>query len=230
MPATDPLELDGERRSTRVARIRVVIADDHPLVLSGLDHLLRDYPEFDVIERCSTGAQAIAAARALVPDILLLDLRLPDMTGLAAARELQPLVSPPHIVLLTAQLHEDELIEALQLGIRGVVLKEMAPKLLVECLRQVHAGRQWLEKESASRAMAKLVRREAMNREVASLLTPRETEVVRHVARGMSNKEAAAALGVADGTIKIHLHNIYEKLKIGRRAELVGFAHDYGLL
>jgi DNA-binding NarL/FixJ family response regulator len=230
MHATGPSELDGERRSTQIGRIRVVIADDHPLVLSGLDHLLRDYPEFDVIEHCSTGAQAIAAARAQVPDILLLDLRLPDMTGLAAARELQTLARAPRIVLLTAQLHEDELIEALQLGIRGVVLKEMAPKLLVECLRQVHVGRQWLEKESTSRAMAKLVRRQAMNQEVARLLTAREIEVVRHVGRGMSNKEAAATLGVADGTIKIHLHNIYEKLNISRRAELVAFAHEYGLL
>ena len=223
-------ELDSESRTPHTRGIRIVIADDHPLVLSGLDHLLRDAPEFDVVERCSTGAQAIAAARGHAPDILLLDLRLPDMTGLAVARELQRLSCTARIVLLTAQLHEDELIEALQLGIRGVVLKEMAPKLLLECLRQVHAGRQWLEKDSASRAMAKLVRREAMTREVARLLTPREIEVVRHVGLGMSNKEAAAALGVADGTIKIHLHNIYEKLNISRRAELVAFASEKGIV
>ena len=223
-------ERDSESRTPHAGRIRIVIADDHPLVLSGLDHLLQDAPEFDVVERCSTGAQAIAAVRDHAPDILLLDLRLPDMTGLAVARELQALTCPARIVLLTAQLHEDELIEALQFGVRGVVLKEMAPKLLLECLRQVHAGRQWLEKDSASRAMAKLVRREAMTREVARLLTPREIEVVRHVGLGMSNKEAAAALGVADGTIKIHLHNIYEKLNISRRAELVAFASEKGIV
>jgi len=121
------------------------------------------------------------------------------------------------------------LIEALHLGIRGFVLKEMATKLLVECLRRVHAGGQWLEKDSANRAMAKLVRREARGREVAALLTPREIEVVRMVAKGLSNKEIGSQLFIADGTVKIHLHNIYEKVKINRRADLVRFADEYGL-
>jgi DNA-binding NarL/FixJ family response regulator len=225
-----PTRADGSRGFTTMSTtIRVVIADDHPLVLSGLDHLLREHPEFTVVDRCSTGAQAIIAVGRHQPDILLLDLQLPDMDGLAVARALQTLQQPPRIVLLTAQLHEDELIEAIRLGIRGVVLKEMAAKLLLECLRRVHGGGQWLEKESASRAMAKLVHREARAREVATLLTPREIDVVRLIAKGLSNKEIAARLGIADGTVKIHLHNIYEKVKINRRAELVGFANEFGL-
>jgi DNA-binding NarL/FixJ family response regulator len=209
--------------------IRVILADDHPLVLNGLYHLLCEHPEFQVLERCSSGAEALAAVQRHRPDVLVLDLLMPGMDGLAVARELQRTGPPLSIVLLTAQLHEDQLIEALQLGIKGFVLKEMATKLLVECLRRVHAGGQWLEKDSASRAMAKLVRREAKGREIATLLTPREIEVMRMVAEGMTNKEIAAKLHIADGTVKIHLHNIYEKLNINRRAELVRVADEYGL-
>jgi DNA-binding NarL/FixJ family response regulator len=212
-----------------VAAIRVILADDHPLVLNGLYHLLREYPEFEVLERCSSGAEALAAVKRLNPDILVLDLSMPGMDGLAVTRELNRASNSPKVVLLTAQLHEDQLIEALHLGIKGFVLKEMATKLLVECLRRVHAGGQWLEKDSANRAMAKLVRREAKGREIATLLTPREIEVVQMVAKGLTNKEIASQLGIADGTVKIHLHNIYEKLQINRRAELVKVADEYGL-
>lgn len=207
----------------------MILADDHPLVLNGLYHLLREYPEFEVLERCSSGAEALAAVQRHRPHVLVLDLMMPGMDGLAVARELQRTGPSPNIVLLTAQLHEDQLIEALHLGIKGFVLKEMATKLLVECLRRVHAGGQWLEKDSANRAMAKLVRREAKGREIATLLTPREIEVVRMVAKAMTNKEIASKLHIADGTVKIHLHNIYEKLDINRRAELVRVADEYGL-
>lgn len=208
----------------------MIITDDHPLVLTGLYHLLREYPEFEVVERCSSGTAALAAVRRHRPDILVIDLLMPGMDGLAVVRELHGTGEQPYVVLLTAQLHEDQLIEALHLGVRGFILKEMATKLLVECLRRVHAGGQWLEKDSANRAMAKLVRREAKGREIATLLTPREIEVVRMVAKGLTNKGIAAELCIADGTVKIHLHNIYEKVKINRRAELVRFADDYGLV
>ena len=211
-------------------KIRVVITDDHPLVLTGLYHLLQEHPEFEVLDRCSSGADALIAVRRHRPDILILDLMMPLMDGLQVVRELHRSGDMPHVVLLTAQLHEDQLIEALHLGVRGFILKEMATKFLVECLRRVHAGGQWLEKDSASRAMAKLVRREAKGREIANLLTPREVEVVRMVAKGLTNKEIAGQLCIADGTVKIHLHNIYEKVKINRRAELVRFADDYGLV
>lgn len=207
----------------------MILADDHPLVLNGLYHLLQEYPDFQVLDRCSSGTEALAAVKKNRPDVLVLDLLMPGKDGLEVARDLNTLGDPPRIVLLTAQLHEDQLIEALRLGVRGFVLKEMATKLLVECLRRVHAGGQWLEKDSASRAMEKLVRREARNREIASLLTPREIEVVAMVAKGLSNKEIGAQLFIAEGTVKIHLHNIYEKLGIARRAELTRVAEEYGL-
>lgn len=211
------------------ATIRIVITDDHPLVLSGLDHLLRDQPGFEVVAQCSTGAAALAAVATHRPDILVLDLQLPDMTGLAVLKTLRERDPRPHVVLLTGGLNEDELIEALRNDVRGVVLKEMAPTLLVQCLRRVHAGGQWLEKESAGRAMAKLVRNEDQRRKLATMLTPREIEVVRLVRRGLSNRQIAEGLGVAEGTVKVHLHNVYEKLSVQRRGELIAFADDYGL-
>jgi DNA-binding NarL/FixJ family response regulator len=222
-PAPASLATSGVRAS------RLLIADDHPLVLGGLEALLEDHPEFAVVATCSNGLQAIEAARRHVPDIMVLDLHMPDMDGLAVVRSLQDLRPALRVVLLTAQIHEDQLIESLQLGVHGVVLKDMAPKLLVQCLQRVSAGGQWLEKESAGRAMAKLVRREAKARELATLLTPRETEVTRLVARGRTNREIAAELFIAEGTVKIHLHNIYEKTHVSRRAELVRFAQEYGL-
>ena len=207
----------------------MILADDHPLVLNGLYHLLLEHPGFEVLERCSSGAEAVAAVHRHKPDILVLDLLMPGKDGLEVARDLNAAGNPPRIVLLTAQLHENQLIEALQLGVRGFVLKEMATKLLVECLRRVHQGGQWLEKDSANRAMEKLVRREARGREIATLLTPREIEVMKMVAKGLSNKEIGGRLFIAEGTVKIHLHNVYEKLGINRRAELVRLADDYGL-
>ncbi len=171
--------------------IRVAIADDHPLVLTGLEHLLREHEGFDVVARCSTGAAALAAVDASRPDILLLDLQMPDMDGLAVLAALQARDPRPRVVLLTAGLNEDQLIEALRYDVRGVVLKEMAPALLVQCLRRVHEGGQWLEKDSAARAMAKLVRNEDRHRKLATMLTPREIEIVRLVRRGLANRQIA---------------------------------------
>ena len=212
------------------SRIRLVIADDHPLVLGGLVALLQAHPEFEVVARCGSGTEAIAATRQHRPDVLVLDLQMPDRDGLSVARELQGLTPPPKIVLLTAHIHEDQMIESLSLGVSGVVLKEMATKLLVQCLHRVNAGGQWLEKESVTRAMAKLVRREAKAREVAALLTPREIEIARLAAQDYTNKQIAEKLFIAEGTVKIHLHNTYEKIGAKRRTELVRFAQDHGLV
>jgi DNA-binding NarL/FixJ family response regulator len=219
---------DGSHTSD-AGSIRVILVDDHPLVLNGLYHLLQEYPEFEVLDRCLSGGEALAATRQHHPDILVLDLLMPGMDGLEVVRSLQNEEPHPNVVLLTAALNEDQLIEALKLGVRGFVLKEMATKLLVECLRRVNAGGQWLEKDSAGRAMAKLVRQEAKSREIANILTPREIEVVGMVAKGFSNREIGSHLCIAEGTVKIHLHNVYEKLKINRRAELVRLAEEYGL-
>ena len=223
-------DASGMPKNRIATEIGVVLADDHPLILDGLAQLLQQYPRFKILERCSSGTAAIAAVLRHRPDVLVLDILMPDVDGFAVLRELRRASAMTQVVVLTARIDEDELIEALRLGVRGVVLKEMATRLLVDCLDRVHAGGQWLEKNSAARAMDKLLRREARAQEVARLLTPREIEVVRLVGQGLSNRELADKLFIAEGTVKIHLHNIYEKARVNRRTELVRFASEHGLV
>jgi DNA-binding NarL/FixJ family response regulator len=210
--------------------IRVVLADDHPIVLDGLETLFRMEQDIQVVARCVNGEEALRAVRQHRPDILILDIRMPGKDGLEVLREMQEAEVPTQVVLLTVALDEEETLEALRLGVRGVVLKEMAPQMLVQCVRKVHAGEQWVERRSVGRAVEKLLRREAGAREVAGVLTPREIEIVRMVAAGRRNKEIADKLSISEGTVKIHLHHIYEKLQLDGRLELALYAQDKGLV
>lgn len=203
--------------------VNLVLCDDHPIVLTGLEGLFRLEQDFQVLARCINGEEALAAVRQHNPDILVLDLHIPGPggDGLEILRTLRREKLPTKAVMLAGALEEDEIVEALQLGVRGVVLKELAPQLLVECIRKVYAGEQWLDKQLSNLALEALLRRETAGRARSSVLSPRETEIVRMVAGGIGNRELAERLGVSEGTIKIHLHNIYKKLKVHSRLELV---------
>jgi len=210
--------------------VRLVLADDHPIVLDGLEQLFRAQKDFAVVARCQDGAETLRAVRQHRPDVLLLDIRMPAPDGLQVIRELQRDSLPTRIVLLTAALEEDDVLEAVRLGVKGVVLKEMAPQMLVECVRKVAAGEQWIERRSLTMALDKMLRREAGFREVASVLTPREIEIVRLAAGGLRNQAIADQLHISEGTVKVHLHNIYEKLGIDGRVALTLYAREKGLL
>jgi DNA-binding NarL/FixJ family response regulator len=210
--------------------ISLVLADDHRIVLDGLVQLFSLEQDFTILACCMNGEQALAAVRQHRPDILILDLRMPGKDGLAVLRALQQERLPTRTVLMTAALDEDEVLEAIRLGVRGVVLKDMAPPLLVQCVRKVHAGGEWLEKHSVARALEKLLKREAGVQQLAGVLTSREIEMVRMVASGLRNKQIAAKLSITEGTVKIHLHNIYEKLGVKGRTELILYAQDKGLV
>jgi len=203
--------------------VNLVLCDDHPIVLAGLESLFRLEQDFQVLARCINGEEALAAVRQHNPDILVLDLHIPGPggDGLEILRVLRREKLPTKAVMLAAALEEDEIVEALRLGVRGVVLKELAPQLLVECIRKVYAGEQWVDKQLSNLALEALLRRETAGRARSSILSPRETEIVRMVAGGLGNRELAERLGVSEGTIKIHLHNIYKKLKVHSRLELV---------
>jgi RNA polymerase sigma factor (sigma-70 family) len=209
--------------------IRLVLADDHPLVLDGLLRLFEGEPDVTVVARCGDGEAALRAAREHRPDILVLDLRMPRLDGMGLLRRLAREGLGVRIVLLTAELGEDELLEAVRLGARGVVLKEMAPDLLVRCVRTVHAGGRWLEKEVAGRALERLVAREATRPKLEEL-TPREVELVRLANAGLRNKEIAARLGLTEGTVKVHLHRVYEKLGVASRVELLNRAREHSII
>jgi DNA-binding NarL/FixJ family response regulator len=209
--------------------ITLVLADDHPLILDGLENLLKAEQDFTVLARCSTGEETVAAVREHNPDILVLDIRMPGMDGFEVLRELKPAKLPTRVVLLTAALEEQALVEVIGLGVRGVVLKEMAPRLLVRCIRTVHAGEQWLEKRASARALDTLVRREAGLRRASTILTTRELAIVRAIANGRRNKEIAEQLKIAEGTVKVHLHNIYQKLGVDSRLALMLYARQNAL-
>ena len=184
--------------------IRLVLADDHPAILQGLTLLLRQEPDLEVLAVCRDGEETLQAVRQFQPDVLILDILMPGKDGLAVLRELRQLKLPTRVILLTAAIDEDNLLEAMRLGVGGVVLKEMAVPLLIQCVREVYAGDQWLERHSIGRVMEKMLRREAGTREVAQLLTSRELEIVRLAASGLRNKEIASQLTISEGTVKIH--------------------------
>jgi DNA-binding NarL/FixJ family response regulator len=211
-------------------RIRLVLADDHPIVLDGLEQLFSTEADLEVVARATSAEGAVRALEEFRPDVLVLDLAMPGHDGIwvmeqAAARKLLA-----RIVLLTAHVDEQNLLDAVRLNVAGVVLKEMAPRLLVECVRKVHAGEKWLEKHSVARAMDRMVKREDERLRLSRLLTPREMEIVRLAAEGLRNKEIADRLTITEGTVKIHLHHIYEKLAVTGRPQLILYATRQGLI
>jgi DNA-binding NarL/FixJ family response regulator len=208
----------------------LVLADDHPIVLDGLEQLFRLEAGLDVVARCRDGEETLQAVRSLAPDVLVLDVRMPGGDGLAVLHRLEEEGLSTRVVLLTAGLEDEQLLEAIRAGARGVVLKDMAPQLLVEAVRTVLGGGQWLEKGLGGRALTRLLQRERGLAEAARHLTPRELEIVRMVASGLRNRAIADRLYITEGTVKVHLHNIYEKLGVDGRVELTLYAQEKGLV
>jgi DNA-binding NarL/FixJ family response regulator len=210
--------------------IRLVLSDDHPIVLDGLEQLFAVENDFEVVARCRNGEETLEAVRRLSPDVLVLDIRMPGVDGLSVLQELEAAGLPTRVVLLTAAVGDEQLVEAIRLGARGVVLKETAPQLLVEAVREVHGGGQWLEKGLVGRALRRLMDRESGLREAIQTLTTRELEIARLVAEGLRNRAIGERLFVTEGTVKIHLHRIYEKLGVDGRLELALYAREKGLV
>ena len=210
--------------------IRLVLADDHPFILDGLESLFRLEDDIEVVARCTDGDEAVRLVERHRPDILILDMKMPGRDGLGVMRALAEMGSSTRVILLAASVSDRELVECIRLGVRGVVLKEMAPTMLVLSVRKVHAGDVWVEKQSISRAIELMLMREAGNRQATESLTPRELEVVRLIAEGLRNKEIAERLTLTEGTVKVHLHNVYQKLGVDGRLELLNYARDKGLV
>ena len=210
--------------------IRLVLADDHPLILDALEQLFTLQDDFQVLARCMCVEQTLQAVRQYRPDVLLLDLRMPDTGGLTVLRELNREKLTTRVVLLMGVADEEEMLEAIRLGVCGVVLKDTPPQLVLQCVRAVHAGGQWLERRSISQALERLLQLEARTRQIASTLTSREAEIIRMVGAGLRNKEIAGQLFLSEGTVKIHLHHIYQKLNLANRLELLRYAKDNGLI
>ena len=208
--------------------VRQILVDDHPIVLGGLQQLLQRQPDFTVLAACGDADTAMTAIEREPPDVLVLDLRMPGTNGLEFLRRLADAGVSVKSVLLTAAIEDAEVSEAVRLGVAGLVMKDSTPDTLVECVRKVHAGGQWLDHEIVNRALRSALDRDAAVRDTA--LTPREIEIVRMVAEGLRNRAIATRLSISEGTVKVHLHNIYEKLGVDGRLELTLVAQQKKLL
>lgn len=201
----------------------LIVADDHPLMRDAVAGLFT--PPYEVVERCANGEQARIAIVNHRPDIAVLDVQMPALTGLDLLREARAEAWPTRIILLTAGLEPKPLVEAVRLKVDGLVLKDAGGELLLKCVEAVLAGEQWIDKEAMKQVMATLTHAPATPVD----LTPRESDVVRQVAQGQRNKEIARSLGITEGTVKMHLHNLYEKLGVTSRTELALLAKEHGL-
>jgi two-component system nitrate/nitrite response regulator NarL len=211
-----------------------VIADDHPIFRDGLRRLLEAEPDLKVIGEARDGAEAVKLARQLKPDIMLLDLAMPKHPGLEALRELSTGgANSVRVILLTAAAEKKEIVEALQLGARGVVLKDSATQLLLKAIHTVMAGEYWVGRESVSnlvqylRTLVQASGEDAKQKKFG--LTPRELEIVSAVVAGFANKEIAEYFRISEDTVKHHLSNIFDKLGVSTRLELALFAVNQSL-
>lgn len=208
--------------------INIVLADDHPVVRRGLTQFFEEVDDLRVVAECQDGMSAIDEVRKHNPDVLILDLRMPGASGLEVLRRLRSEAQQPATIILAGNISDDEVVEAMRLGAKGVVLKEMAPMLLVQCIRKVAAGGIWLEKEAIGRTLGKLLQGDGPR--ARNVLTPREIEIVKMVAEGHGNREVAERLFISEGTVKTHLHTIYEKLGFKGRVQLVAYVRENGLM
>jgi len=213
------------------AKIRIAIADDHPIFRDGLCRLLSLEKDFDVVGQVEDGLHVSEVLQQCDPDILLLDLNMPGLSGLAALQRLQAASSRTRVILLTASDNQHEFVQALKLGSCGIVQKQTATELLIDSIRRVNAGEIWLDNRMTAEVMKAFAKSsDSGPRREKPLLSDREKEIVQLVAQGFRNKEIGEKLFISEQTVKNHLHNIFDKLGVSDRLELALYAIHHRLI
>jgi DNA-binding NarL/FixJ family response regulator len=215
--------------------ISVLIADDQALVRRGFRMILEVEPGIEIVGEATNGVEALEAVRALHPDIVLMDVRMPDMDGIEATRQIcdEP-GSRTRVVMLTTFDLDEYLYEALQVGASGFLLKDVQPEFLVAGIRAVHSGESLLSPSLTSRVVESFLRSssvlDARSRELLDTLTKREKEILQLIARGLSNAEMATDLHVSETTVKTHVSRVLMKLGLRDRVQAVIYAYESGLV
>src|SRR5271157_1011817 len=232
-------ENDGTQEESSLAapaeprKIRIVVADDHPIFRDGLCRLLALEPDFEVVAQAQDGRQVLEVLQQHEPDILLLDLKMPGLDGLATLQRLQIAKNKTRVIVLTASDDKNEFVQAMKLGTSGIVLKQTATELLIKSIRKVHAGEIWLDSHTTAAVIRQFVAADdaapvssqsAPRDRERSPLSQREREIVALVAQGFKNKEMAEKMFISEQTVKNHLHNIFDKLGVSDRLELALYA------
>lgn len=230
-----PTNDNAEGQEKKKATVRIVIADDHPIVRDGLKKLLLLEDDFEIVGEAGDGREVLEKVQELDPDVLLLDLRMPNLDGLSALQALQQTNKRTRVIVLTASEDKNEFVQAMKLGCSGIVLKQTAPDLIVKSIRKVNAGEIWLDSHTTAAVMRQFQTgteasggQGGKTRERSPLST-REREIVALVAQGYKNKEMAEKMFISEQTVKNHLHNIFDKLGVSDRLELALYAIHKGL-
>jgi two-component system nitrate/nitrite response regulator NarP len=192
---------------------RILLADDHPMIQAAVEAMLRG-SDYRLVGKASSGAEAIQAIAECDPEIVILDIQMPEGSGLEVLRHMRTNGDNRPVVLLTASLDDAGFAEALSLKVDGVLLKTSDPALLIDCLDSVRSGEEWIDRHLQAEAARAPASRDR------SLLSPRETELVKLVRQGLRNRDIAEKLGITEGTVKVYLHSVFEKTGVANRTEL----------
>ncbi len=204
--------------------IRILIADDHHVVRRGLAFFLKTQKEIEIIGEAGNGREAVELARTLKPDLILMDLVMPEMDGIQATKMIKTEIPEIKIMMLTSFSDQDHVIPALEAGASGYQLKDIEPDELINCIKKIMSGENQLHPKATSHLLANLSNKESNERNLIDQLTKRELDVLREIARGKSNKEIASSLFITEKTVKTHVSNLLSKLELADRTQAALFA------
>jgi len=202
-------------------RIRIFIVDDHPVVRAGLTSMLGTQQEIDVVATASSGDAALEALATTAADVMLLDLRMPGLSGVKTIQEIRRSAHTIRIIVLTSFETDEDIFRAIQSGAQGYLLKDTSLKEMIEAIKTVHAGKRYIPRDIAARLAERMMRTE---------LTPRELEILGMLAKGLTNKQIGKILNISNNTVKNHVNSVIEKLEVCDRTEAATTAIQRGIL
>jgi len=212
--------------------IKILIVDDHEVVRDGIAAMLGRQPDFSVIGEANNGKAAVEKAGDLRPDLILMDLRMPEMTGVEAMRHIRRENAEVKFIVLTTYDSDEYIFDAIEAGAKGYLLKDASREELFQAVRAVHRGESLIEPGVASRLLDRLAQLSRQSRQppVSNILSERETEVLQQMATGAANKAIASTLSISESTVKTHIANIFQKLGVNQRTEAVTKAMSIGII